>query len=423
MASTRILAQSVLLCGLAGAACFDASGLSGGGGEADGGSTALPVTPGTDGGVEAGPPLVGGILLAGGLRATATSDAVDARVGWSMDTLRTRANAGELAPFTSAASTGIHGLITSAQRLGTTTYFTAAAHGAELPYAGSEPFAAFFLRAVVDPVTGAPRFWDTLNGNVGPAPRNSVNIDKPSELKTCVENGRNVLVGAKIFHLGSTSAVDGGLVFASNVVAAPFNTESGALEPFVAVSGVSLGTPRRCFEVVTDDRLLVVLGGTDVQNGSSGPTTVEVARIDRDKGEIGPFAQSTQLPEPVLEAGVTLHAGHLYLAGGRTPGGQIRSTVLRAPIASDGAIGPWQTAPSLPRALAGVALYGSEDTLFAVGGRVSPPPGRTRVQRSELSDVVYSIRVAPDGSLVGQWSSERQPKLPQPASDLEVFPL
>ncbi len=131
-------------------------------------------------------------------------------------------------------------------------------------------------------------------------------------------------------------------------------------------SGAPLAQGRAGAALVAAQGHLYLLGGVD---GHRYLNSVERAPILAD-GRIGPWQPTTPLPAPRGFADAVVVDGFIYLAGGaRGDHGQtLYRSVIRAPILTDGRLGPWRPAPAfqLPRRCA--KLVRVADRLVTAGG-------------------------------------------------------
>jgi hypothetical protein len=143
--------------------------------------------------------------------------------------------------------------------------------------------------------------------------------------------------------------------------------------------------------VLVDSNLYVVGGATGV--GSPTVANVRYARVQPD-GSLGPWTETSTLPEPLRIMGVAAKDSWLYSVGGRNQDGNAVSSACFARRAADGSLGPWTATTSLPQASDGLTCAVVGERIYAVGGWGAGP----------LSSV-YSAQVNPDGTL-GNWSTE-----------------
>jgi len=144
-----------------------------------------------------------------------------------------------------------------------------------------------------------------------------------------------------------------------------------------------------------DESFIYVLGGIA---GGNSFNTVFYTTLDHTTGTIGPWTTSVYtLPVPAHYLAAAAMNGYLYVAGGYSldpPFDNALDEVFYAPIQSDGSLGPWQGAPSLPQPLASHLLVAfSEEsirTLYVVGGSNL---------KGSSSYRVYFADAAADGSL------------------------
>lgn len=146
--------------------------------------------------------------------------------------------------------------------------------------------------------------------------------------------------------------------------------------------------------MITSGNHVYVLGGVDGSGAYS--SAVHVATVDQ--GLLGSFATSSGVALATARAGfaTAVVGGYVYVIGGNTSAGAV-GTLERAPIASDGTLGAFESYADaslvVPRAHASavvVAGYGSTRYLLVIGG--------IGADGSIRGDVEYST-IGADGSL------------------------
>jgi hypothetical protein len=128
-----------------------------------------------------------------------------------------------------------------------------------------------------------------------------------------------------------------------------------------------LTTARAGAAVLEANGNIYALGGVDGRNFLQ---TVEYAPI-RPDGTLGPWHLTAPLNEARGFFDAVAYNGYLYAAGGGNgPNGEhLLASVERAPLRSDGRLGPWERLPAalnLPRRCVKLATVG--DKLYALGG-------------------------------------------------------
>ncbi len=166
----------------------------------------------------------------------------------------------------------------------------------------------------------------------------------------------------------STMALPAAVAFHASVVATPFNSR---------VKGAGF---------------LYVLGGAT--NAAGAPTAaIYRGALDSTNGAVtGWTSLSTTLPAALHSLGAVIFRGDLYLAGGAKTGNVPVANVYRARIDSTGALGPWQSEPSLAfgRANYGFGQFGG--ALYVIGGdsaAVTPNDSNYTNNATKLGDVAY----------------------------------
>lgn len=119
---------------------------------------------------------------------------------------------------------------------------------------------------------------------------------------------------------------------------------------------------------------IYVIGGG---KGISANTDILRATVS-DSGELGAWATVGQLPEGRATSAAFVHLGALYVVAGMSSlVGNEKATVLRAPLADDGAVGSFEELPALPLARAHshqAPVFGA--SVFSVGGSIEHAPQR-----------------------------------------------
>jgi hypothetical protein len=86
------------------------------------------------------------------------------------------------------------------------------------------------------------------------------------------------------------------------------------------------------------------------------------------KGNIVAWQNGPSLPVATHGGSAAIFRGYLYYAGGADATNAPSAAVYRAPIASDGSLGAWETAAAMPVARAHFSLVNFGPFLYAVGG-------------------------------------------------------
>jgi len=154
-----------------------------------------------------------------------------------------------------------------------------------------------------------------------------------------------------------------------------------------------LNVARAGAAAVKEGKMLYIIGGVD---GHDFLRSVEYTHIN-DDGSLGPWFFTSALNDARGFFAAAVSDGWLYaIGGGNGPNGEhLLRSVERAPIRSDGSLGPWQTLAAklnLPRRCVKVLLH--DRRLFALGGF-----------GGSLLDSVESAMIADDGTL-GPWRIE-----------------
>lgn len=165
---------------------------------------------------------------------------------------------------------------------------------------------------------------------------------------------------------------------------------------------------------VVKDNKVYVLGGK-VEPSGIGNSVNYVWKGDINiEGKIPTWTTLTPLPKKLSKGKAVIVNNRIYFVGGATwtNGGSpvISDSVYYSSINSDGTIGNWQTANSLPTPLSGHGLIEANGKIMTIGG--STDSGENAINK------VYTASVNSDGTL-GSWSEG--PTMPAPIRDGAVI--
>lgn len=144
----------------------------------------------------------------------------------------------------------------------------------------------------------------------------------------------------------------------------------GTLEPWR--KGPSLNLPRAFFAVAAANGSVYVTGGHAY--------TTERSTIQAD-GSLGAWEMASSLQDMRSGNAATAANGYLYAVGGNCGPGPT-NLVERAPIRTDGILGPWERVSSLTMPRAGLGAASAAGYLYAVAGSGWDQP--SRVDRASL---------------------------------------
>jgi len=141
------------------------------------------------------------------------------------------------------------------------------------------------------------------------------------------------------------------------------------------------------------DGFVYVIGGL---SGNVASDTIFRATIESD-GTMGNWVEAGTLPEPRSHHASFVHDGWLYVLGGQSgnPMGEYawHEDVWRAEIAADGSLGPWETLEPLPDANVAGAVVLAEGAFFVVGG----------IDSVGYTNAVHRADLAADGT-IAKWT-------------------
>lgn len=148
---------------------------------------------------------------------------------------------------------------------------------------------------------------------------------------------------------------------------------------------------------------LYIIGGASDSSGTPA-STIYRGTIDSTGAITAWTTLTTTLPAAVHSLGAVIFRGDLYIAGGSGTGNVPVQTVYRSRIDSTGALGSWQSEPSLPfpRSYSGFGQFGGY--LYAVAGdsgAVAPNDGNYTNNASKTNQVAYARIDLRTGDLVG----------------------
>jgi hypothetical protein len=177
-----------------------------------------------------------------------------------------------------------------------------------------------------------------------------------------------------------TASLPGGIGFHEAVVATPFNSR------------------------IRRVGFLYVLGGAVDATGQPS-NKIYRGELNQDGTTVG-WTQAGTLPVAIHSFGAVIFHGSLYIAGGATTGNAPVSSVYRARIDTTGALGAWQTQPSLPSGLSYHALLSFGGHLYTLGGEsAAVAPNDSSNTGSTTSDVRYAKINLRTGNLAStQWA-------------------
>jgi hypothetical protein len=146
------------------------------------------------------------------------------------------------------------------------------------------------------------------------------------------------------------------------------------------------------------------IGGTSDSNGDADGTNVFYAQVHSD-GTIGAWTNAISLPEAVLNHASVIANGFVYVLGGyhyTDALGDVPSDIVYYSKVNTGSLSSWQTANPLPDDLIFLSASVWSNTIYVIGGLD---------ENSQLQNAVYSAQIQSDGSL-SPWVT--QPPLPVP---------
>lgn len=171
----------------------------------------------------------------------------------------------------------------------------------------------------------------------------------------------------------------------STVYTAPINSD-GTLGTWT--TGTSLPGGLYASQAVVTKNRVYLLGGW---NGSACVATVYTAPINSD-GTLGTWTTGTALPNAMSHSSSFITKNRVYLIS-YWDSVTALGNILTAPINSDGTLGTWATAGSLPSAVFSQSAVITKNRVYLIGGHNGSSP----------VSVVYTATINSDG-LISTWS-------------------
>ena len=225
-------------------------------------------------------------------------------------------------------------------------------------------------------VTTSSVFYAPLNGD-----GTAGNWSYISSLPSAIEQHGAAAGNGYLYTLGG---VKGGSE-TSTVFYAPINANGslGNWSSTTALPGVIFG------QIVDFNNGYVYSAGGNT--GSEVTSTVYYAAINGD-GSISNWSSTSPMPSPVYQGGGGIDNSYIYSVGGLF--GSVTSSVFYAPINSTGSLGVWSTGTSLPAPRDRHAVIAAGGIIYAIGGADSGSNNTSSVLFAPLNT---------DGS-VGNWA-------------------
>ena len=204
-----------------------------------------------------------------------------------------------------------------------------------------------------------------------------------------------VVTKNRVYLLGGNN----GTTWVATVYTAPINTD-GTLGTWT--TGTNIPNNLYHAQAVVIKNYVYFIGGS---NGSGPYSSVYRAPINSD-GTIGTWVTDNALPSPAAQAQVLITKNRIYVMGG-TNGASYTSAVFTAVINSNGTIGTWTTATSLPVAFAISNSIITKNRIYLISGYTAG-----------YNVEVYTAPINSDGTL-GTWV--RTTDLPENMSYSSTF--
>jgi hypothetical protein len=221
-----------------------------------------------------------------------------------------------------------------------------------------------------------------------------------------VHTGVGVAHDGYLYYAGGCTALDACATLTSTVRFAALNANgtAGAWTNTTAYPNVitSLGTGASAW----GDYLYIVGGCLAYTGGNctTATTTVRYALVSA-TGSVGAWSSTTALPTSRLSNALAYN-GYLYQVAGCTldctVATNLTSSVLFAPIQSDGSLGSWSSTTPLPDALGAVGVGAMNGYLYVIGGCTN-----IDLAGCDAASLTSTVRYAPINATgsVGSWTT------------------
>lgn len=135
--------------------------------------------------------------------------------------------------------------------------------------------------------------------------------------------------------------------------------------------------------------------------GGVSSSVVQYAPFNESGGGLGTWTTTNPLPQARGFAAGALYNGRIYMMGGKTGAADTTSisTVVSAPINTNGSVGAWTSMTSLPVStfVLGASAFAKDGYLYFIGGMNGTD--------STVTATVRRIVINTDGTLAGAWST------------------
>ena len=163
---------------------------------------------------------------------------------------------------------------------------------------------------------------------------------------------------------------------------------TGAWANTTALAGGSGGALQANSAVINNGYIYSIGGNT----GTFATSTVQYASISAG-GTLGNWSNTTALPSAIYFHRAVVNNGYIYSIGGKDSGGLQTSTVLYAPINSNGTIGSWSNTTALPSVLNSHSAVVNNGYIYTTGGF-----------GSAATSTVFYAPINSNGT-IGSWSN------------------
>ena len=205
-----------------------------------------------------------------------------------------------------------------------------------------------------------------------------------NSLPVVMEYASVVMTKGWVYLCGGYNSTTGSL---STIYVAPIYSD-GTIGTWATNANSLPGTLFSSPVVVTKNRVYLCGGGTGVPASVVATSSIYTAPINTD-GTLGTWTTATSLPSVLVYSNPVVTSNRVYICGGQTANGSGPvATVYTAPINTDGTLGTWATGTNLPGATKATAFQViTNNRAFLLGGSDSS---------------VYTAPVNSDGT-IGSW--------------------
>jgi hypothetical protein len=167
--------------------------------------------------------------------------------------------------------------------------------------------------------------------------------------------------------------------------------------------------------VLIGNRVIVSGGLSDGPSGLHALRTTAIATLT-DDGALGPWSEGPDLPQAVMHHSCNAYGSQVICIGGRIAGNYTSDLAVRAELAADGTLTPYQAVSQLSASIGFHQAFIRDRALYIAGGlhRDAPMPD------FDLLTSVWRAEIGEDGSL-GPWVAAGELPAPMNVGAAELF--